>query len=320
MLHDATASCVLILFFGIAAAYSANAMFGKGRYTPWERFLYGPVYVFARVLWRVEIEWRQDGIGSRPVVDKSRLLGDEISGGAILIANHRCSVDPFFVQLISGRRVHWMVTAEYFRHALFGPILKSYEAIPTNRAGIDTASTRRAIEYAKAGRFVGMFPEGRINRSEAPLLSIRPGAAMVAIKAGVPLIPIWIEGAPRGWEVYSALFIPATVRVIVGRPSRFEEWMKDQPNNSSLQIEPSPTVSAIAPNIGSEVVSDEKVDTETSDAELSIGSPSSNQRSEQKVERKFAIDWIRHVMEQSLVLGGNAGDAITMAGRQWLDR
>lgn len=313
MHHDAIASCTLILFLCIAAAYSAYALFGKGRYTPWERFLYGPVYVFARVLWRVEIEWRQGAAAGKTIVDRSRLLGDEITGGAILIANHRCSVDPFFVQLISGRRVHWMVTAEYFRHVLFGPILKSYEAIPTNRAGIDTASTRRAIEYAKSGRFVGMFPEGRINRSDAPLLSIRPGAAMVAIKAGVPLIPIWIEGAPRGWEVYSALFIPATVKVIVGNPSRFEEWMAQRPT-SAVNL-PEANASALI------AASDEAVDGEVqSDVTTNDSSSSSSQRAEQKVERKYAIEWIRHVMEQSLVLGGNSGDAITMAGRQWLDR
>ena len=148
--------------------------------------------------------------------------------GALLIANHRCSLDPFFVQLVSGRRVHWMVAGEYFKHFLFGPVLRSYQAIPTNRGGVDTGSTKRAIALAKSGRFVGMFPEGRINRSSSPLLTIRPGAAIVAIRAGVPLVPIWIEGAPRGWEVYSALFMPAKVTIIVGEPKRFEKTIQDE--------------------------------------------------------------------------------------------
>jgi hypothetical protein len=83
---------------------------------------------------------------------------------------------------------------------------------------MDNAATKRAIRYASQGGFVGMFPEGRINRTSAPLLTIRPGAAMVAARGNVPLIPLWIIDAPSGEQVYSALFIPAKVRIIVGPP------------------------------------------------------------------------------------------------------
>jgi 1-acyl-sn-glycerol-3-phosphate acyltransferase len=212
----------LICLAIISAAYVAYLLLAPGRYSAWERVLYAPVYALARILWRVEVEWR-DGISNAGPTRyaNDQLLAERLKTGALLIANHRCSLDPFFVQLVSGKRVHWMVAGEYFNHFLFGPLLKSYQAIPTNRAGVDTASTKRAIALAKSGRFVGMFPEGRINRSESPLLSIRPGAAIVAMRADVPLVPIWIEGAPRGWEVYSALFMPAKVRIIVGGPVRF---------------------------------------------------------------------------------------------------
>ena len=226
MTHTTASFVFLITATGIAFAYATASLFGPGRYSPWERILYAPVYALARVLWRVEIEWQEDtrtGDSASRKDSRSRLLSDRMSGGAVLIANHRCSVDPFFVQLVGGRRVHWMVAGEYFKHFLFGPILRAFQAIPTNRGGVDTASTKRAIAFAKSGRFVGMFPEGRINRSENALLTIRPGAAIVALRANVPLVPIWIEGAPAGWEVYSALFIPAKVRIIVGEPDRFDE-------------------------------------------------------------------------------------------------
>jgi 1-acyl-sn-glycerol-3-phosphate acyltransferase len=186
----------------------------KGRYSVVERILYAPVYVLCRVLWRVEISW-DPAWGD---LSNERLLRDRIVGGAVLIANHRASVDPFFIQLAAGDRVHWMVAGEYFKHFLFGPLLRSYQAIPTNRGGFDNASTKRAIRLASQGGLVGMFPEGRINRTDAPMLSIRPGAAMVAARAGVPLVPIWIVGAPSGNQVYSALFRAAHVKVIVGCP------------------------------------------------------------------------------------------------------
>ncbi|MFN9915142.1 MAG: hypothetical protein ACK53L_21315, partial [Pirellulaceae bacterium] len=44
------------------------------------------------------------------------------------------------------------------------------------------------------------------------------GAAMVAHKAGVPLIPCWIEGAPVGWAVWSAFFLASHVKVSLGQP------------------------------------------------------------------------------------------------------
>ncbi|MBM3965902.1 MAG: 1-acyl-sn-glycerol-3-phosphate acyltransferase, partial [Planctomycetes bacterium] len=151
------------------------AMLGPGRYTLSERLLYAPVYALSRILWRVELEWVEseptanaiDGESRRivPTIrDRDRLLADRIKTGAVLVANHRCSLDPFFLQLIAGTRVHWMVAGEYFKTPLVGNLLRAFQAIPTNRGGVDTASTKRAIASAKQGRFVGMFPEGRINR------------------------------------------------------------------------------------------------------------------------------------------------------------
>ena len=237
------------------------------------------MYALARLLWRVEIEWREELGDSVPAVSndtRSRLLVDRMKGGAVLIANHRCSVDPFFVQLISGRRVHWMVAGEYFKSFLFGPILRMFQAIPTNRGGVDTASTKRAIALAKSGRFVGMFPEGRINRSKGPILSIRPGAAIVAMRAKVPLVPIWIEGAPAGWAVYSALFKAAKVRIIVGTPVRYDANVQDTANLT-------------------------------------------NTKNDRIQSRNNAVAWLTLAMGKSLEMGGHSPDEVGMAGRKWLD-
>lgn len=279
----------------IYIAYAAYGIFGRGRYTPWERVLYAPVYALARVLWRVEIEWRGKLCETVPSVSQDArdwLLGDRMSGGAVLIANHRCSVDPFFVQLIGGRRVHWMVAGEYFKNILFGPILRMFQAIPTNRGGVDTASTKRAIALAKSGRFVGMFPEGRINRSKSPLLSIRPGAAIVAMRANVPLVPVWIEGAPAGWAVYSALFVPARVRIIVGSPDRFDANVQETANQTEPENESKPENDA-----------------------LELGNVSYDRIQ----SRNDAIAWLSRVMGESLRMGGHSPDEVGIAGRKWLD-
>jgi 1-acyl-sn-glycerol-3-phosphate acyltransferase len=172
-----------------------------------------------------------------------------------------------------------MVAGEYFRHFLFGPLLRSYQAIPTNRGGMDNAATKRAIELAAEGDFVGMFPEGRINRTDCPLLSIRPGAALVASRAKVPLIPIWIEGAPVGPEVYSALLMPARVRVLIGYPN-------EQSSTLNLTYESAPVA-------GTESLL--------------------------KADRQQKNDWICQVMEECLRMGGKSNSQITIAGKRWVD-
>ncbi len=86
----------------------------------------------------------------------------------------------------------------------FGPLLRSYQAIPTNRGGFDNASTKRAISIA-FNRWLSwdVFRRDASIDTGAPMLSIRPGAAMVAARAGVPLVPFGSLVPPRK-PVYSA--------------------------------------------------------------------------------------------------------------------
>lgn len=172
-------------------------------YDLWESCLYLPTYLMGRLVWRVHF------LNAPPV---------EITRGAILVANHKSSVDPFFVQLAARRRVHWMVAKEYCEHFIFGPILKAVQAIPTNRSGMDTASTKLAMRITREGRLVGMFPEGQLNHTAQPLVPIRSGAALVAIRSGVPIIPLYILGSPYRREVWSPIFMPAHVSIRFGTP------------------------------------------------------------------------------------------------------
>ena len=172
-------------------------------YDLWESSLYLPTYVMGRLVWRVYFK------NEAP---------QALRQGALLVANHRSSVDPFFVQLAARRRVHWMVAKEYCQHFLFGRLLRLLEVIPTNRSGLDTASTKAAMRLTRAGKLVGMFPEGRLNQTNRLLLPIRSGAALVALRSEVPIVPLLIEGSPLGKSVWSPLFIPARVGITFGQP------------------------------------------------------------------------------------------------------
>jgi 1-acyl-sn-glycerol-3-phosphate acyltransferase len=144
--------------------------------------------------------------------------------GAIIIANHRSGFDPMFLQAAAPRMIHWMVAKEFCVNHWLAPFFRAIESIPAGRGGIDTAAVKQAIRLAESGHLVGIMPEGRINESSEILMPGRPGAALVALRARVPVIPCYIEGAPYNGKVVGPLFMSARVRVTIGDPIDLSEY------------------------------------------------------------------------------------------------
>jgi len=175
-------------------------------------FFYVLNLIFARILWRAKV------IGK---------VSDAEVSGAVIVCNHIGPIDPAFVALACGRLVHWMVASEYFSIPVLGWCLRTLGTIPTNRGGVDIGSTKLAIRYARQGQLVGMFPEGRINVTKNLLLSARPGAALVALKARVPIIPCYLAGAPNDGTEFGCFFMSAKATIVVGRPIDVSEYYGD---------------------------------------------------------------------------------------------
>jgi 1-acyl-sn-glycerol-3-phosphate acyltransferase len=173
-----------------------------------------PIYFFGLALTR--ILWRARVIGRMKLPPH---------GGAVIVSNHRGPIDPAFVGLACLGRVRWMVAREYFNVPLFGRMLKLLEAIPTRRGGIDTAAVKQTIRSARDGDYVGVFPEGRINDTNRLLLSLRNGAALIALEAQVPIVPCYIEGSPYDPKnMYGFFLRAAKTTITVGRPIDILEY------------------------------------------------------------------------------------------------
>lgn len=147
--------------------------------------------------------------------------------GAVIVANHRSSIDPLLIQIGTERVVHWMVAREYVEHWALRGLFRILRSIPVGRRGIDTAATKMAIRFAQQGGLVGLFPEGRINHGQEVLLSGRPGAALIALKANVPVVPCYIEGAPYRGTEFGPFFMPARVQVRFGDPIDVTPYQRD---------------------------------------------------------------------------------------------
>lgn len=200
MLHETLA--IMFLLACLAAPFiGAGIALSRSQFTLPQGILWIVALLFVRLLWRGQLP-RHMPAGSEQ--------------GAVVICNHRSSIDPFFLQVCFDRPMHWMVAREYCEHPVFGWFLRTCEVIPVSRSGSDTAATRSAIRYAEKGDLISMFPEGRINMTEQLLLPVRPGVILVALRARAPVLPTYIDGSPFGGTPWSPFFMPARARLHFG--------------------------------------------------------------------------------------------------------
>jgi 1-acyl-sn-glycerol-3-phosphate acyltransferase len=219
---DPAARTAWIILAVLAAALLAKIIAAHRRthYTPLQSLLYLTNRFFSRVLWRTTIS------GPLPVAD---------SQGAVIVCNHSSGIDPCLIQLCTNRVVHWMVAREYYEAPGMSIVFRSLGSIPVNRAGVDTASTKTAIRLAQQGGLVGLFPEGRVNLTDALLLPGRPGAALIALKARVPVIPCYVSGAPYDGTALGSLMMPGNGHVQIGKPIDLSPYYDRDDNKSVLE-------------------------------------------------------------------------------------
>jgi 1-acyl-sn-glycerol-3-phosphate acyltransferase len=122
-------------------------------------------------------------------------------GGYVLSANHLSNLDPWplGLPLFPGRQIRFMAKSELFRSPLW-PILKYGGAFEVRRGEGDTKAIETAVQLAREGEVVAIFPEGtRRKKGLVKKHEARPrtGAVRVALEAGVPLIPAAIAGTDR---------------------------------------------------------------------------------------------------------------------------
>lgn len=148
-----------------------------------------------------------------------RVYGAErvpLTGGLVVAANHFSWVDPPALGTASPRTLYFMAKVEAHRVPGLGHVMRSFGAFPVRRGESDRDAVRTMRRIVADGHALGMFAEGTRQREGVPG-RVLPGAAMVAITEGVPLVPAAIHGSQR-WRLGN--FAP--VSVAWGEPLTFE--------------------------------------------------------------------------------------------------
>ena len=131
------------------------------------------------------------------------------TGGAVLASAHISAIDPIYVAYgvaRFGRQAHFMAKASLFHKPVVKSLFKMWDFVPVDRKR-GASSLEAAAEELRAGKILVIYPEGTFTRDPAfwPM-TMKTGAARLALDAGVPLIPVAQWGAQDSMDRYSKRF------------------------------------------------------------------------------------------------------------------
>ena len=157
------------------------------------------IHFVSKVLWRLRIDY-----------------GEGFPDTAFVIAaNHSSFLDPPIVGGVFRRRVRFLTLGDLFgNYRLLDLALRTFEVIEVRRGAIPLGALRQALDHLGEGGVVAVFPEG----TRARRFGDRPialGAAWLAVRAKVPLVPLAIAGTEEVLGVDNKLH-RGRIRVFVG--------------------------------------------------------------------------------------------------------
>jgi 1-acyl-sn-glycerol-3-phosphate acyltransferase len=136
-------------------------------------------------------------------------------GGCVIAINHAAFIDIPALGTVCPRRIAFVAKTELFDHAGLAQLIRAHGAIAVRRGESDRDALRRMRETVREGGVLGLFVEGTRQHDGKPG-EAKPGAAMVAIQEGVPVVPVAVYGSPA-WKVGNR----APVSLSWGEPMRF---------------------------------------------------------------------------------------------------
>jgi 1-acyl-sn-glycerol-3-phosphate acyltransferase len=115
--------------------------------------------------------------------------------GAILVTTaHTSRLDTIFLMTASGRRDGIPLVATEYKKSIIGPLLDAVGVIWIDRSGTDFKALQEVGNYLKKGWMLGIAPEGKRSKTRQ-LMQGKPGAALIARKYMIPVIPVALEGS-----------------------------------------------------------------------------------------------------------------------------
>jgi len=189
--------------------------------------IFGPVYrlghLLSRALFRLLGHWQVHGRENVPQ-----------TGGAVIAANHVSYLDPPAVGSGLRRNCYYMGKKELFRIPIFAPLIRLCGCFPVDREKQDKGAVRAAVNLLKEGNLLAIFPEG--GRSpDGTLQEAGIGAALIANRAGVPIVPAVVRGTYEALPTGARWLRRADISVTYGEPMSSSSPDGKKANKERLQ-------------------------------------------------------------------------------------
>jgi 1-acyl-sn-glycerol-3-phosphate acyltransferase len=194
---------------------------------------------------------------------RPRIVGESNipdTGGAIIAANHLSAIDSVYLPFMVTRPVTFSAKIEYFKARGIGSRLMAMYMRATNQLSIDRAGARAAQDTLEAalarlvdGELFGIYPEGT-RSPDGRLYRGRPGVAWLAMKSGLPVIPVGMVGTRGVLPPGKLVPRPGRVEVRVGKPLVFGPEYESMPSAKARREITEQVINAIQELTGQEYV------------------------------------------------------------------
>ncbi len=158
-------------------------------------------------------------------------------GPVLFAANHPSTTDPIFIQVLLSRPLSVMITSKVFSIPLLGAYMRKMKQICVT-PGQGEAVLEEAQQSLIDGRSVTIFPEGLISPLNG-FHSPRSGVARLALKSGVPVVPLGIYLADKGCKRFPTnlegepdvitWYLRGPYAITIGKPLHFRGDLNDKP-------------------------------------------------------------------------------------------
>ncbi len=176
---------------------------------------------YVRLMLKLDVRW-QENLPEGPV---------------LFASNHPSTTDPIFIQVLLSKPLSVMITSKVFSIPLLGAYMRKMKQICVT-PGQGEAVLKEAHQTLEAGRSVAIFPEGLISPTDG-FHAPRSGVARLALKTGVPVVPLGIYLSEKGCKRIPTnlegepdivtWYLRGPYAITIGKPLRFSGDSNDKP-------------------------------------------------------------------------------------------
>lgn len=136
-------------------------------------------------------------------------------GACVFVGNHYTLFDIVYPASTTWEGIHFLSKKENAQAPVLGSLCRAVKVISANRDGNDVRALLDCFKCLKNGEKISVYPEGTRNKTDAEMLPFKHGAAVMAIKAKVPIVPMMLYSRPRFFRC---------AHILVGDPVYLSEF------------------------------------------------------------------------------------------------